>query len=956
MINKKDHLDNSLNTSSVDYSAVIKSNISRYDSREDFFSEDINSSKYKSSLDKESIKNNYKKFLFNAWETPINWDSFDNWFLLYSWEDYDNIKNIIFTRNITPELQRHIYLFLQSFIDYCNELSWEALKCFCQNFLSWSDNMFNYLPNEYKFLIISQLLRNDELHHIRTNFIWEFHYEFIFSEQERLERLLEEVDKWGEVVAINNLNMLSIVISHLWWYEEDSLADNVRYICERISERYNNPFFRYKVKSLQEDVDYMILNYFPPATRNDLTRTNNVEFEGDNNWYTVKIASDYVSYVSNMWYSKALANYEWKDDELNNSGLNDTYELYTFLERSFSFLENMHMDLSQNDAERVYSYMDKMYYNQIDANDVNLKEVFINLLWDDSWNRLYDIFISSIEERRKQNEIFNEFVEQAREEYGDPISSPEYDLMCNRLNNWVNNFLNNDIYLQIQLVFNSTPVIRQESNKVLLKGYSYNKALSSSEIDIYGLMDIEESSIFMQEMHTPEMIYMINSDLWIDITKLSLQNQAHLLRFLWEQTIEEFDQFKETLYSIQNKDDKYSFLTTFLACSENLELWEKIIELASYPGAEKIFKAYSNLVKLQLEVHENIDLLSFLRVILTRGRWLLEDALVLASAWEDLRVDNKYEASLVKSWAFVKALFNSTWKNEIISMDDFNEKSPDFEASTFTWWKLIKSWENIDMLIEDNYLESEKFNVEDYYMLLENIYNTYTWIDNELIKILYKDIPEDLNNPNVKFYMMREKSEGWKPWKLLALCKITKKDDGSIYWWTHYVEPDYRWNFGIWSYIAKLAFKDFEKHDINAIVAKNNPSLEAQINYSAFVGTSLDTDKWHSMESDLMIWIHLYRNKTFKTKNSKEYPDFKLRNQIWENDWYEVLEFDSRPWFDENYVSVLNEKLSNGEIITRIFYDRKDKEANLEKTYVVFEKIPEEKTSWNDDIVYTEIA
>jgi len=363
--------------------------------------------------------------------------------------------------------------------------------------------------------------------------------------------------------------------------------------------------------------------------------------------------------------------------------------------------------------------------------------------------------------------------------------------------------------------------------------------------------------------------------------------------------------------------------------------------MPEYKWAEEIFKAYADLINLQWKINdEHIDMLSFLKVILARGKWLLLDALEDWKSWDNLDIDSKYWLSLVKSGAFTKALFDFQKNREVMNMDDFNKESPDFQVQTFNWWELIKSGDNLDMVMEENYINPELFSIEDYRMLAWNISDTYKGVDDELIKILYKDIPRDLNTPNVKFYMMREKSKNWRKWKLLAICKMTKKEDGSIYWWTHYVEPDYRWNFGIGSYIAKLAFKDFQEYNINAIVAKNNSNLEAQVNHSDFVGTSLYIDELEWMKSDLMIGINLYRNKVFKTKDMKQFPDLKIRNNIWENNWYEVMCLDSRPWFDEEYISTLKDKFSKWYAITRIFYDRYWKEANLEKTYIVFEKIP----------------
>jgi len=76
----------------------------------------------------------------------------------------------------------------------------------------------------------------------------------------------------------------------------------------------------------------------------------------------------------------------------------------------------------------------------------------------------------------------------------------------------------------------------------------------------------------MQELHNPKMINHIKKNLQIDITNLTLQTQIHLLRYLWEQTTDKFEIFKQTLHNIKSEKDKYNFLITFLACSEDLTL------------------------------------------------------------------------------------------------------------------------------------------------------------------------------------------------------------------------------------------------------------------------------------------------------------------------------------------------------------------------------------------------
>ncbi|MCP4523064.1 MAG: hypothetical protein GY828_02490 [Candidatus Gracilibacteria bacterium] len=492
-----------------------------------------------------------------------------------------------------------------------------------------------------------------------------------------------------------------------------------------------------------------------------------------------------------------------------------------------------------------------------------------------------------------------------------------------------------------------------KDNRISLDLSSYQECIKKEAHLFNSFFPLDQSAGYIKSLHTPKMLnefkkqaYFsygdsihlfshIDEDLGVDITELLFSNQIQLFHFLWTKKPEEFNHFKQVL-SLQK--NKLSFLTTFLACSKTPKIGEKIIQLAQHKDSEKIFSAYSQIINLQSEVTEESEYTPFFKTILARGLGLLEDAYNDLQDGKTLGVHNKYEASLVRSGAFVKSLLTSQQKGQILEMDDFNKKSPDFHVDSFTGGNLISSDNEIDMLDPDNYAQSESFGVDDYKMLIKNIYDTYSGIDDNLIKILYKDIPMDLNNPNVTFYVMREKINNGDVGKLLALCKITKKPDGSTYWGTHYVESDYRGNFGIGSYVANLAFHDNKDQDIKAIVAKNNPCLEAQINHSPFVGTTLEADIGHNMESDLMVGIQLYKDKHFETKDLKKYSNDFFRKQVnRENDIYSVKICDSRPGFDQEYINTIQKYLDSGCVLTRIFYDRQDKHVDLSKTYLVFE-------------------
>jgi hypothetical protein len=62
---------------------------------------------------------------------------------------------------------------------------------------------------------------------------------------------------------------------------------------------------------------------------------------------------------------------------------------------------------------------------------------------------------------------------------------------------------------------------------------------------------------------------------------------------------------------------------------------------------------------------------------------LLEEALESGLNGKNLEISSKYAASLVRSGALVKTLFESNSNVNILNAEEFNEKSPDFEVNIF---------------------------------------------------------------------------------------------------------------------------------------------------------------------------------------------------------------------------------------------------------------------------------
>lgn len=686
--------------------------------------------------------------------------------------------------------------------------------------------------------------------------------------------------------------------------------------------------------------DFKVANAVYAKTK---LKSNSIKFKGENLWTISRVSSDYLAHSFRQWiwsYASFSKHEEKQSDE--NEIYNDRYRL------TENFRESYLMEKHNIPISRLYEFKDKDFttpdcdfskmphaknilasicnyiLDNEEKNSDRLSVILKDILWTDIssrvdsflnkklselwwWGKLKMLALSrNAEDKQTQEKLYNDF--------GVLLSWIQIDLLEDK-----RTFLDND---------------------------GLSDILNWASINIFWYLDTETLSKLVKRIHSPIFLASLSDKIWYNLTELTLQEQVHLARFLWDINPEKFSIFKDVL---SKASDKKSFLTTFLACSEDLSLWDKIIELASFEWSDKIFKAYSDIVSLQWEVNSNEELVPFLRVILARWKELLIDALKDWNEWNELAIASKYETELVRSGAFLKVLLDTSWKGELLPPARFNELSPDFHIEVFTWWWLIRESDNVSMVMEDNYLKPELFDMEDLHMIMNNIDEAYKDYDRELIKILYKDIPDDLNDPSVTFYTFRLKnlsddeqiSGKWKRvWDLLALCKIKDMWDWTVYAGTNYVEPDYRWHFWAWSYVAKLAFNDFKDSDVNAFVARNNPSLEAQVNHTLLVWTKLKPDIWHGLKSWLVLDVSLFRKKKFKTKNRRIYNEVKLRHEIWVQDWYEVMVLDSRPWFDEDYVETLNDRFSKWKYLTRVFYDRKWKSPDLSKTYVVFEDEP----------------
>lgn len=246
-------------TNILDYWWIVNNNIELYRKmlnenkpikRIDF---DIN-------ISDQQIKNNYKRYLFDSLDLNLDLDSFtyqlyiERWYILYSWLDFVNLEQFIWSTYIGGNFRKLNFLFLEAFIEYSKELWEEEWKNFVYTFsdlfLSLK-NILNDLSFEEKFIILNKLTKRKDLENISNTLRWEFNYELTFLKKEGLNNLFNIINKKWDIFWLNSINLLSKSFWVNWGYKENKINENINYLCKLISEKYNNQFFKYKLKNIE---------------------------------------------------------------------------------------------------------------------------------------------------------------------------------------------------------------------------------------------------------------------------------------------------------------------------------------------------------------------------------------------------------------------------------------------------------------------------------------------------------------------------------------------------------------------------------------------------------------------------------------------------------------------------------------------------------------------------------
>jgi len=426
---------------------------------------------------------------------------------------------------------------------------------------------------------------------------------------------------------------------------------------------------------------------------------------------------------------------------------------------------------------------------------------------------------------------------------------------------------------------------------------------------------------------------------------------------IWENNNEEWQ-------NIESETIKYYFLTTFLACSNNPDIWNDIIKLADKPWADRLFKNYAELVELQSNYDWNDEwFLFFFSTILSRWEQSLLEAYEDVKNWKEITENSRYSTDIVAAWAFIKSLLHQkSW--ETMSKEEFNE-NPYFELVEIKWWEIFKENNNPEnkkesyLNSEDIYKNPDIFWPDDYAALRDWIYINNHDINPAEWDFLIKKLPEIFADKNNIFYWVREiiKSE-WdedenskkKKKPLISVCRM---NDG--YFWTHYSKWDYIWDFGIWWHLGKHAINEQKKKwkdewENDRVVSLsgfiNNKALELQVNKTNFIINNINPIKYDNWSEEFILWMEEIEDWIiYESKDREKYTDDDVVNNPskLEKRWFKVFCLDSNTKSKKEYEESLNQyikwiNLNSKYVCTRLFYERKWKKVNMEKTYLVFEE------------------
>lgn len=268
---------------------------------------------------------------------------------------------------------------------------------------------------------------------------------------------------------------------------------------------------------------------------------------------------------------------------------------------------------------------------------------------------------------------------------------------------------------------------------------------------------------------------------------------------------------------------------------------------------------------------------------------------------------------------------------------------------------LVKQTSRDAMNDHDNYLEPDKFDVNDYTTLVKFLETTYTNIDPGWLEYLIDQIPNDLNNPDVSLIVIKDIMKR----RLVGICKYKQHPDNknTYYFGSFYVDPAYQ-KYHIGSMLQDIADTHMKPEQLTiSTIAPANVTMARNIGATDRVAKEITTEG-NSLE---LLQLERKYPETYLTKDFKAYPSEeiiavaegeKAPDSLPGHENIQIVTADSTPERDQDgriinnpeFIQLLRDYFKQGYALTRVTYGVAPSiKPDRTRTYLVFEKIDTEK-------------
>lgn len=433
----------------------------------------------------------------------------------------------------------------------------------------------------------------------------------------------------------------------------------------------------------------------------------------------------------------------------------------------------------------------------------------------------------------------------------------------------------------------------------------YNTILNNKTLNPF-VNDKEDNQfgLLLQHLHKPELRNKIEQDLQINLNEIPLRSQIHFLKFL---SISDKNRFIKLKKILENKEsiENMAFLKSFLSMSGDSSMGDKILALGEKlpeEAAKVLFAKYG----------EYIDAVNNVEDVVNKEYKLPPSPELINKTKESLLIRGRdlllAQNKKLSDGEFSEKKFSESLDNTKVGVDLFKnifritkENNPD------------TSFEDFAGLVPEQVNSREQIKDEDILNIDKIIDKNYP--NKELRKAVKESFHQALeSNKTVLNLLRRDKN-------IIALDRIDQKEDGTLYFGSFNVDPDYC--------SSKIGAAFFEATVLplmkEKIVKADCSSLQPIASYyieSGFIANSL-----YDYNGESSFSLESIPGKTFISKDLSKSQIIESFEKNENSDGLIIKSASSQKEITEN-------KIPEGYALTRYFLDK-----NTNKWYVVLEKI-----------------